>query len=525
MAGAVRNLARLTGLGLTLARHDALDLPERFGVPGAALTALRAARRMTRRAASSVGKRPGERLAQALIEAGPTFIKLGQSLATRADLLGEEIADDLARLQDRVAPFPGAEARALIEAEFERPIEEIFSQFDDEPVAAASIAQVHMAVTPDGREVAVKVLRPGIEKAFARDIEMLAWAAAAMERAWPATRRLKPRAVVAEFARIVEVEMDLRLEAAAASELGANFKDDPSFRVPAVDWVRTGRRVLTLERINNAISIDEVAKLRAAGIDPDAVLEKAAAAFFNQIFRDGFFHADLHPGNLFVGADGNLVAVDFGIMGRLDWPTRRFLAEMLMGFLERDYKRVADVHFDMGFVPADQSRDMFMQACRAIGEPILGLPMNEISIARLLAQLFRVTETFNMETQPQLLLLQKTMMVAEGVGRKLNPAVNMWDLSRPLIESWGRDNLGPEARLRDGARDFVSGLERLPGFLGNIDRAARALAEQGYRLHPDTVRRPLGQGENRRHGGLGAALWVIAGLLAAILAVLLSTPA
>jgi len=520
MAGAIRNLARLTGLGLSLARHDALDLPERFGVPGAVLTALRVARRLTRRARASAGKRPGERLAQALIEAGPTFIKLGQSLATRADLLGEEIADDLARLQDRVAPFPTEQARALIEAEFERPLDELFSDFEDTPVAAASIAQVHLAVTRDGNEVAVKVLRPDIEKAFARDVEMLAWAAAAMERAWPATRRLKPRAVVAEFARIVAVEMDLRLEAAAASELAANFKDDPSFRVPAVDWTRTGRRILTLERID-AIPIDEVTRLRAAGIDTDAVLEKAAATFFKQIFRDGFFHADLHPGNLFVGADGNLVAVDFGIMGRLDWPTRRFLAEMLLGFLERDYARVADVHFDMGFVPADQSRDMFMQACRAIGEPILGLPMNEISIARLLAQLFRVTETFNMETQPQLLLLQKTMMVAEGVGRKLNPAVNMWELSRPLVETWGRDNLGPEARIRDGARDFVAGLERLPGFLGNIDRAARALAEQGYRLHPDTVRGLLGQGETRHQGGMGAALWVIAGLLGGILLTLL----
>ena len=521
MFNGLGHLFRLIGLARLLARCDALVLAERFGASPGVLAAARLLARLPGGPHPKPGTRPGERIAQALTAAGPTFIKLGQSLATRADLLGEEIADDLAFLQDRLAPFPGAAARAAIEAELGKPVSELFASFDDTPVAAASIAQVHLAVTTEGEEVAVKVLRPGIEEAFARDLDMLAWVAAAIERTRPGTRRLKPREVVATLARVVEVEMDLRLEAAAACELAGNFKGDTSFRVPRVDWTRTARRVMTLERISG-IPMDQRGRLVAAGHDPDAVLKKAATAFFNQVFRDGFFHADLHPGNMFVGPDGNLVVVDFGIMGRLDAPTRRYLAEMLLGFLQADYRRVADVHFEAGYVPADQPRDLFMQACRAIAEPILGRPMNEISVARLLAQLFRVTEQFQMETQPQLLLLQKTMMVAEGVGRRLNPNVNMWELARPLIESWVRDNLGPEARITRGAQNFVSVLERLPGFLTNVDKAVRALAEQGYRLHPDTVRRLLGEDGKGRNGGRGAVLWVIAGLLALILATLLT---
>jgi ubiquinone biosynthesis protein len=520
MTGMLRNTARLMGLGLTLARYDALEPFAQFGIPPAILKMLKLAKRLPGGKPVNPGLRPGERLAAALTEAGPTFIKLGQSLATRADLLGEETADDLARLQDHLPPFPAAAARATIEAELGQPIDALFSSFDDTPIAAASIAQVHFAVTMEGAEVAVKVLRPNIEAAFARDLDMLAGAAALIERTQPAYRRLKPREVVATFARVVEVEMDLRLEAAAASELANNFADDPNFRVPQVDWHRTARRVMTLERVAG-IPIDEVNRLRQADINPDTVLETAANAFFNQVFRDGFFHADLHPGNLFVAPDGGLVAVDFGIMGRLDIATRRYLAEMLLGFLEGDYGRVADVHFAAGYIPADQPRDMFVQACRAIGEPILGLALSEISIARLLAQLFRVTETFQMEAQPQLLLLQKTMVVVEGIGRRLNPGVNMWELTRPLIESWMRDNLGPEARIKDGAREFVSGLERLPDFLTNVDKAVKALAEQGYRLHPETVKRLLGEGGGRRAGGTGAVLWVIASLLGAILLTLL----
>ncbi|MBV9017736.1 MAG: 2-polyprenylphenol 6-hydroxylase, partial [Alphaproteobacteria bacterium] len=437
-----RNLARLVRIGLTLARHDAL-FP--LGAIAGAAPVLRLTRPLRR---NDRGRgRPGERLAAALTELGPSFIKLGQMLSTRADLLGDEITEDLTQLQDRLPPFPAAQARALIEAEFERPLRELFASFDDAPVAAASIAQVHFAVTTDGVEVAVKVLRPGIARAMARDLELFLWLARLAERTQPALRRLKPVEVVETFAQSVQLEMDLRFEAAAASELAENFAGDTSFRVPRIDWVRTGRTVLTTERIGG-IRVDDRAALVAAGHDVDAILRNAASAFFKQVFRDGFFHADLHPGNMFVDADGALAVVDFGIMGRLDRQTRYYLADMLIGFLSGDYRRVAEVHFEAGYVPRRRSIDAFTQACRSIGEPILGKPLSEISIARLLGQLFHVTEQFDMETQPQLLLLQKTLVQAEAIGRRLDPQANIWVLARPLIETWVRDNRGPEARLQ-----------------------------------------------------------------------------
>ena len=277
----------------------------------------------------------------------------------------------------------------------------------------------------------------------------------------PESRRLKPVEVVANFEETVALEMDLRLEAAAAAELAENFAADPDFRVPAVDWNRTGQRVLTLERIDG-IPIDETESLAEAGIDPREVLARSARAFFHQVFRDGFFHADMHPGNMFVGSDGVLSPVDFGIMGRLDKRTRNFLADMLIAFLSRDYLKVADVHFAAGYVPNTKSRGAFSQACRAIAEPILGKPQNEISIAKLLGQLFQVTRTFEMETQPQLLLLQKTMLVAEGVGRKLDPDSNIWMLAEPLVEEWVLEHRGPEGRMREFVSEVVARAERLP---------------------------------------------------------------
>lgn len=481
---ALRSLAhivRLLGIARTLARHDALFPLEWLGV---AQPVVWLAGMVSRRSAPG---RPGERLARALHELGPSFIKLGQALSTRSDLLGEELAEDLSQLQDRLPPFDGAAARDTVAAELGRPVTELFSAFDDAAVAAASIAQVHYAVDGDGRPVAVKVLRPGIEAAFARDLDLLTWLAALAERTQPALRRLKPVEVVATLAETVRMEMDLRYEAAAADELAGNFRDQDSYVVPAVDWQRTARRVLTLERVEG-IPVDEREALLAAGHDPDDVLRVAAETFFRQVFRDGFFHADMHPGNLFVAPGGALVAVDFGIMGRLDRKTRLYLAEMLLGFLTGDYKRVADVHFRAGYVPADKSADAFAQACRSIAEPILGKPLNEISLGRLLAQLFQVTETFEMATQPQLLLLQKTMLVAEGVGRKLNPEVNIWELARPLIEAWTRDNLGPDAKLRDGLEDLTDGLERLPKAIADAGRASAQLADGGIKLHPDSVR-------------------------------------
>jgi ubiquinone biosynthesis protein len=462
---------------------------------------------------------PGERLAAAFQEIGPSFIKLGQALATRADLLGDDIAADLARLQDRLPPFPGAEAKLLVETELGQPLDSLFAAFDETPIAAASIAQVHFARTSDGRDVAVKVLRPGIERAFARDLDLLQWLARIVERVLPGLRRLKPVEVVETLARSVEIEMDLRFEAAAACELAENFAGDPSFRVPRVDWRRTGRTVLTTERVDG-IRIDDRDALVAAGHRIEDILKKAATSFFNQVFRDGFFHADLHPGNMFIAPDGAIAVVDFGIMGRLDRDTRYFLADMLIGFLTGDYRRVAEVHLAAGYIPRGSSVDAFTQACRSIGEPILGKPLNEISLARLLAQLFRVTEQFAMETQPQLLLLQKTMVLAEGIGRRLDPEVNIWAMARPLVEAWMRDNRGPEAQLRQRLDAMIETLDELPRLLRGLGRIADDWSREGVMLHSETLVAQAAH-RGRQIRALVVPLWVGAtALIAAALALL-----
>jgi ubiquinone biosynthesis protein len=492
MIASFRHFARLFTIFRTLARHDALFPLKDAGVAPALLFASKLLV-----AKSSTG-RPGERLAKAFQELGPTFIKLGQILSTRPDILGEEVTADLAELRDRLPPFPGSIAKDIVVRELDAPLDSLFSSFDEAPIAAASIAQVHFAVTSEGQPVAVKVLRPGIEVSFTRDLELMRLVAREVERRRPEYRRLRPLEVVRTFEEAVRIEMDFRLEGAAADELAENFKDDPTYRVPSIDWRRTARRVLTQARIEG-MPIDEIASLRAAGLDPQDIVRKAAEIFFKQVFRDGFFHADQHPGNLFVAPDGAIVAVDFGIMGRLDKRTRRYLGEMLKAFLERDYRRVAEVHFEAGYVPADKSVDAFAQACRAIAEPIFDRPQNEISIARLLAQLFRVTETFEMETQPQLLLLQKTMLMAEGVGRTLAPQANMWSLAQPLIEQWERDYFGPEARIAIALNEMAQGLTRLPGLVSNIEKSAQIIAQGGLagggvagsrgRIDPEAYRR------------------------------------
>jgi ubiquinone biosynthesis protein len=483
----VRNAARVIEIARVLLHYDlvapVLDLLGRPAwIAPFALVIDPLSRRARARRNGTL--RFGERWNLAAQELGPSFIKIGQALATRPDLIGEELSADLSGLQDRVPPVSAAAARAVIEDELQHPIAEIFAEFDDEPIAAASIAQVHFAVTPDGRKVAVKVLRPGIAELFARDLDLFTSMAELAERWRPDLRRLKPRAVARTIAEGVMMEMDLRFEAAAASELAENFADDAGFHVPAIDWGRTAKRVLTQERVTG-IRIDDLAAINEAGLDIRRILTNAAESFFNQVFRDGFFHADLHPGNLFVDASGALIAVDFGIMGRLDRPTRYYLADMLLGFLTGDYERVARIHFEAGYIPRTQSLALFTQACRSIGEPLLSKPLVEISIGRLLAQLFEVTENFQMETQPQLLLLQKTMVVAEGVGRSLDPSVNMWELAQPLIEDWMRRNRGPEGRLNDATQAIAEGLERLPRWLAAATEFDRNPNE--VRLHPDTV--------------------------------------
>lgn len=479
----IRNGARVLAIARCLARHNALFPLALLPMPP---LLLRLADLVADRRAKG---RPGERLARALQELGPAFIKLGQSLSVRGDLLGAAIARDLSELQDRLPSFPAAEAKAVVEAELERPMRELFASFEDRPVAAASIAQVHLAVTLEGEEVAVKILRPGIAAAVERDLDFMLWLAEWAERVRPVLRRFRPVDTVRLLATTTRREMDLRLEAAAAAEFRANCIDDEGFVVPRVDWRRTARQVATFERVSG-LPADERDRLIEAGHDPDAILAQAAVVFFNQVFRDGFFHADMHPGNMLIDAEGRIVAMDFGIMGRLDLATRRYLAEILVGFLSRDYRRVAAVFFRAGFVPAEQDQDAFQQACRAVGEPILGLPLNEISLGRLLGQLLTVAEQFDMEQQPQLVLLQKTMAVSEGVGRVLNPNVNIWQVAQPLVEGWIRANLGPEARARQMAGDGLEMLQRLPVVIGRAERLMRDLeADRDPSRHRD-----------RRHG-------------------------
>ena len=495
MIRSIRNVFRVVRIARTLSRHDALFPLESLHLPA---TVMRAINIVAGRPKSSPDRRPGQRLTEALQELGPSFVKFGQSLSMRADLVGEEVAADLAELQDHLPPFSTPQAKQIIESEFDQLLAELYSEFDDEAVAAASIAQVHYAVTTEGRPVAVKVLRPEVEQAFQEDLDLFYWLAEIIEQLQPAFRRLRPVDIVRTFNETVDLEMDLRLEAAAASELREHFEDDPTYRVPEIDWQRTQRQVLTAERIHG-IPIDDRQTLSEAGHNLEEVAGKTLVSFLKQVFRDGFFHADMHAGNLFVDEDGNIVAVDFGIMGRLDRETRRFVAELLLAFLMGDYRRAAEVHFEAGYVPRTKSVEAFTQACRSIGEPILGKPVNEISIARLLAQLFRITETFAMPTQPQLLLLQKTMMMVEGACRRLAPEANFWELSKPFLEEWVSENLSAEARVRDTIEDAAATARKFPNMLEKAQMAADVLTPDGIRLHPDSERAIGSQFGSRRN--------------------------
>jgi len=533
MLRTVRSLLRFLRIARTLARHDALAPLEEVGMAPGLVWLLR---RFSLRAAEG---RPGQKLARALTEMGPSFIKLGQMLSTRADLLGEQVALDLAELQDHLPPFDTAIAREIIAQELGLPVEELFLEFDATPVSAASIAQVHHATVllapaegegegegesgdendtgPRQRDVAVKILRPGIEKAFDRDLEFFYWLAGWVERAQPKLRRFRPVEAVRVFETTVRLEMDLRMEGAAASELAENFADDETYNVPEIDWRRSSRRVLTMSRVDG-IPMDDREALLTAGHDLTDVLAKAAGIFFNQVFRDGFFHGDQHPGNMWVDEAGNIVAVDFGIMGRLDWHTRRHLADMLIATLEGDYHRLAAVYTEAGYLPQNHALDVFAQALRSVCEPIAGRPLNEISFARLLAQLLRLTESFELPVQPQLLLLQKNMLMAEGVSRSLDPSLNIWTLAQPLIDAWMRENRGPEARLREGVEDVINGLRQLPDLADNLQRATAELAAGRLRLHPESIEQlTRRQGGNYGRWALGIALAALVLALAALL--------
>ena len=515
MITALVHLPRLARAGFVFAREGVLALVDPAPLPPLARLTLGLARLIERPA----GEGAAVRLAAALTRLGPTYVKLGQFLATRPDVVGVAIARDLESLQDKMAPFGRAEAEATVARALDRPLGRVFTAFGP-PVAAASIAQVHRAeiATPDGpRAVAVKVLRPNVERRFKADLAAFFFAARNAE-AWSAeARRLRLVEVVDTLARSVTLEMDFRLEAAAASEMAENTRDDPGFRVPQVDWDRTAKDVLVIEWIDGT-PLNDRSALAAKGFDLVDLGRVVMQSFLRHAMRDGFFHADMHPGNLFVDEAGHLVAVDFGIMGRLGPKERRFLAEILYGFITRDYRRTAEVHFEAGYVPAHHSVESFAQAIRAIGEPIHARAASEISMAKLLTLLFEITGLFDMKTRPELLLLQKTMVVVEGVSRMLDPDLDMWKTSEPVVREWIERNLGPAGRL-EGAAEGALELGKFLGVVPGLLARAGALADQldaatrdGLVLAPETVA-AIGKAEARRNRWSTVALWVIAGLL------------
>jgi len=461
----------------------------------------------------------GRRLREALEKLGPIFVKFGQVLSTRRDLLPLDIADELALLQDRVPPFPSEAAFAEIEKSLGRPVGELFASIERAPVASASVAQVHLAVLADGREAAVKVLRPGVEADIAKDLALLETAAALVERLTPQARRLKPREVVAEFARHLEDEIDLMREAANASQLRRNFERSPLLAVPEVHWELCAQRVMVMERMRG-VPISQIAALREHGIDLKALSRAGVEIFFTQVFRDGFFHADMHPGNILVGTEGEMrgkyIALDFGIMGSLTDVDKNYLAQNFLAFFNRDYRRVAQAHLEAGWVPSATRVDQFEAAIRAVCEPIFARPLKDISFGRLLLRLFQTSRRFNVEIQPQLVMLQKTLLNIEGLGRELDPELNLWDTAKPYLERWMREQVGWRGlvrTLRHEAPYWAATLPQIPRLVH------RALAED--RL--GAVRASLDRlaEENARRNDLLTAFLVLAAAALVLVAVTL----
>jgi len=458
----VTHLWRLLKWGRTLARHGALT-----GIEQDPLTP-KPVRRLARIARFGARIPPTPDYAAALLAIGPAAIKLGQALSTRPDLVGDKAAENLSLLQDDLPPAPFAAIKQTIEASFGQPLEALYTSFDEVPVGAASIAQVHRAVTTDGRDVAVKVLRPGIEEEFAKAIDTYEWAAAHVESMGGEAERLRPRLVVAHFKQWTARELDLQREAASASELRENMVAEPGYYIPEIDWRRTARRVLTMEWLDG-IKLNDREALIAAGQDCAALAATLVRAFLRQAVVDGFFHADLHHGNLFALPDGRIGAIDFGIMGRIDRRARVWLAEILYGLITGDYRRVAEIHFEAQYVPAHHKVEEFATALRAAGEPIRGLPVKDISVGRMLESLFSITRDFDMQTQPHLLLLQKTMVMNEGVATALDPDINMWETAEPFLKDWIRSELGPEAYYADRIIEVVRALKKIPDLINRLD--------------------------------------------------------
>ena len=462
MTTSVTHLWRLLKWGRTLARHGALR-----GIEEDPLTPP-PVRRLAKIARFGARIPPTPEYASALVAIGPAAIKLGQALSTRPDLVGQAAAENLSKLQDDLPPAPFAAIKRIIESSFGAPLESLYSEFDEAPIGAASIAQVHRAVTTEGRDVAVKVLRPGIEEEFAKAIDTYEWAAAHVENFGGEAARLRPRLVVAQFKQWTARELDLQREAASASELRENMIAEPGYYIPEIDWRRTARRVLTLEWLDG-IKLNDRDALIEAGQDCHALAMTLVRAFLRQAVVDGFFHADLHHGNLFALPDGRIAAIDFGIMGRIDRRARVWLAEILYGLITGDYRRVAEIHFEAQYVPPHHSVEEFATALRAAGEPIRGLPVKDISVGRMLESLFSITRDFDMPTQPHLLLLQKTMVMNEGVATALDPDINMWETAEPFLKEWIRSELGPEAYYADRIIELIRAAKKIPELIQRLD--------------------------------------------------------
>jgi ubiquinone biosynthesis protein len=505
------HIARVVRAAFVFAREGVFGTVEPTLVPPPGQLALKFARIFERSGAKS-----GPRLSRALTRLGPAYLKLGQFLATRPDVVGVVLARDLESLQDRLPPFAQDEAESVIATSLERPISQAFTSLGP-AVAAASIAQVHRGeVTYAGgrRAVAVKVLRPDVASRFRRDLTDFFFVARQAEIYSAEARRLRLVEIINTMSRSVAMEMDLRLEAAAMSEMAENTRDDPDFRVPTVDWDRTTHNVLTMEWIDG-IALSDHARLEGSNVDLPDLGRKVIQSFLRHALRDGFFHADMHPGNLFLDAEGRLVAVDFGIMGRLGPKERRFLAEILLGFIIRDYRRVAEVHFEAGYVPSHHSVDNFAQAIRAIGEPIHNRTAEEISMAKLLTLLLEVTGLFDMRTRPELILLQKTMVVVEGVARGFDPRLDIWKVADPVVREWIERNLGPVGRI-EGALAGAGELGRVAASLPSLASRAVTVIEQletmtreGLTLSEETIA-AMGRTEGRKSRWRAIALWIIA---------------
>lgn len=452
------------------------------------------------------------RLRLALEALGPIFVKFGQVLSTRRDLLPADIADELARLQDQVPPFPAEQVDGVLERVYGRPVDEVFRNFERVAVASASVAQVHLAALPDGTEVAVKVLRPGIARVIANDLALLDTGATLVELLWADGRRLKPHEVVAEFARHLEDELDLMREAANASQLRRNFEGSPLLLVPEIHWDFCSSEVMVMERMHGT-PVSQVAALRAQGVDIQKLARAGVEIFFTQVFRDGFFHADMHPGNIFVTPAGRYIALDFGIMGTLNEVDKNYLAQNFLAFFRRDYRRVAEAHVECGWAPPDTRVDEFEAAVRTVCEPIFDKPLREISFGRLLLRLFQTSRRFNIEIQPQLVMLQKTLLNIEGLGRELDPDLDLWVTAKPFLERWMSERIGWRGLLRQVRQEapyWTTALPQLPRLLHQA--LARQADPQAAGGAPALLR------ERRRQTKL---LAVIAALLAVIAAALL----